>query len=156
MQLFEDTIKKAKKKKTPVSVALYDIDKFKTVNDTYGHLAGDEVIKKVASIGNKYAEENDGVAGRYGGEEFLIVFPDKDKNQALAILETMHEEIKNTVVIYEDYKININVCIGLTSYPEICEEPSLLINRADMAMYYGKEHGRGRLVIDSPELIGEE
>ena len=156
MQLFEATVNKAKKEKTPVSVALYDIDKFKSVNDTYGHLAGDEVIKMVASIGDKYAEVNDGYVGRYGGEEFLIVFPDKDKNQALSILEAMHEEIKNTVVKYEEYNINVNVCIGLTAYPEICDEPSLLINRADMAMYYGKEHGRGRLVIDSPEIAQED
>ena len=156
MQLFEETIKKAKEEKIPVSVALYDIDKFKSVNDTYGHLAGDEVIKMVAETGNKYAEANDGFVGRYGGEEFLIVFPGKDEKQALSILEIMHEEIKGNVVSYEEDEIKVNVCIGLTSYPNICKEPALLINRADMAMYYGKEHGRGRLVIDSPEIAQEE
>ncbi|MBQ8912724.1 MAG: GGDEF domain-containing protein, partial [Lachnospiraceae bacterium] len=155
MQLFDDAVKKAKRKKSSLSVALYDIDKFKTVNDTYGHLAGDAVIKTVASIGNKYAEDNGGFVGRYGGEEFLIVLPDKSEKEAFPILEAMHEEIKNTTVRHEDSVINVNVCIGLTSYPNICAEPSMLINRADMAMYYGKEHGRGRLVIDDPELIKE-
>lgn len=155
MQLFDAAVKKAKRKKSSLSVALYDIDKFKTVNDTYGHLAGDAVIKTVASVGNKYAEENGGFVGRYGGEEFLIVLPDKSEKEALPILETMHEEIKNTVVKHDQDNIKVNVCIGLTSYPSICEEPNMLINRADMAMYYGKEHGRGRLVIDDPELIKE-
>lgn len=155
MQLFEAAVKKVKRKKSSLSVALYDIDKFKNVNDTYGHLAGDAVIKTVASIGNRYAEENGGFAGRYGGEEFLIVFPDKSEKEALPILEAMHEEIKNTTVSHDEDNINVNICIGLTSYPNICEEPNMLINRADMAMYYGKEHGRGRLVVDDLELIKE-
>ena len=155
MQLFDAAVKKVKKKKGNMSVALYDIDKFKNVNDTYGHLAGDAVIKTVASIGNRYAEENGGFAGRYGGEEFLIVFPDKSEKEALPILEAMHEEIKNTTVTHEEDNINVNICIGLTSYPNICEDPNMLINRADMAMYYGKEHGRGRLVVDDLELIKE-
>ena len=155
MQLFDAAVKKAKRKKSSLSVALYDIDKFKNVNDTYGHLAGDAVIKTVASIGNRYAEENGGFAGRYGGEEFLIVFPDKSEKEALPILEAMHEEIKNTTVTHEEDNINVNICIGLTSYPNICEDPNMLINRADMAMYYGKEHGRGRLVVDDLELIKE-
>lgn len=155
MQLFEAAVKKIKRKKGNMSVALYDIDKFKNVNDTYGHLAGDAVIKSVASIGNRYAEENGGFAGRYGGEEFLIVFPDKSEKEALPILEAMHEEIKNTTVTHDENNINVNICIGLTSYPSICDDPNMLINRADMAMYYGKEHGRGRLVIDDLELIKE-
>ncbi len=155
MQLFESAIKKIKRKKGHISVALYDIDKFKSVNDTYGHLAGDAVIKSVAAIGNRYAEENGGFVGRYGGEEFLLVLPDKTEEEALPILEAMHEEIKNTTIRYDEDEINVNVCIGLTSYPEICNDTDMLINRADMAMYYGKEHGRGRLVVDDLELIKE-
>ncbi len=155
MQLFDAAVKKTKRKKSSLSVALYDIDKFKTVNDTYGHLAGDAVIKTVATIGNRYAEENGGFVGRYGGEEFLIVLPDKSEKEALPILEAMHEEIKNTVVKHEEDVIKVNVCIGLTSYPNICIDPNMLINRADMAMYYGKEHGRGRLVVDDLDLIKE-
>ncbi len=155
MQLFDSAIKRAKRKKANISVAMYDIDKFKSVNDNYGHLAGDAVIKTVAGIGNRYAEENGGFAGRYGGEEFLMVLPDKSVEESLPILEEMHKEIKNTIVRYEQDDISVNVCIGLTSYPDVCEDTNLLINRADMAMYYGKEHGRGRLVVDDLELIKE-
>ncbi|MBQ7706193.1 MAG: diguanylate cyclase [Lachnospiraceae bacterium] len=155
MQLFDSAIKRAKRKKANISVAMYDIDKFKSVNDNYGHLAGDAVIKTVAGIGNRYAEENGGFAGRYGGEEFLMVLPDKSVEESLPILEEMHKEIKNTIVRYEQDDISVNVCIGLTSYPDVCEDTNLLINRADMAMYYGKEHGRGRLVVDDMELIKE-
>ena len=151
-ELFFTTIKSIKRKKSSISVVLYDIDKFKSINDTYGHLAGDKVIKLVASIGNRYVTENEGFMCRFGGEEFVMAFPGKTIENTLPIIEKMHEEIKNSVVKHEDKEIKVNVCMGLTAYPEICNDTDLLVNRADMAMYYGKKHGRGRIVIDSDEL----
>jgi diguanylate cyclase (GGDEF)-like protein len=155
MELFEEAAKTAVREKQPLSVALFDIDKFKSVNDTYGHLAGDKVIKMVAQTGLKYANKYDGFTCRYGGEEFLLVFPGKDEQETLEILEEFHNEIKSTKVEYEGLSIDVNVCIGLSSYPNICKEPELLVNRADISMYYGKKHGRGRLVLDNP-LVDEE
>lgn len=151
-ELFEKAVASIKRKELPLSVALYDIDKFKLVNDTYGHLAGDTVIKMVASAGQKYASKYDGFVCRYGGEEFLLVFPGKDKDEVVSIIEQMHEEIRNTVVKHNDLQINVNVCIGLSIYPTICKDTNLLISRADKAMYYGKKHGRGRFVIDNPDI----
>ncbi|MGN0435436.1 MAG: diguanylate cyclase [Wujia sp.] len=151
-ELFTDVAKKAVENKRALSVALYDIDKFKNVNDTYGHLAGDEVIKMVAKTGQKYAELYNGFTCRYGGEEFLLVLPGYDEKEALKILEKMHEDIKQTVICYNDLEIAVNVCIGLTSYPSICDNTSLLVSRADKAMYHGKRNGRGRLVLDNPSI----
>ncbi|MCM1083736.1 MAG: GGDEF domain-containing protein [Clostridium sp.] len=151
-ELFEKAKASAKKYDYKLSVALFDIDKFKLVNDTYGHLAGDEVIKMVASIDDKYAEKHSGFACRYGGEEFLLVLPGKGKEEALEILESMHEEIKSTVVNFNGTEININVCVGLSVYPDICDNADILVARADKAMYYGKQNGRGRLVVDNPEI----
>ncbi len=151
-QLFKKAAKNAEIKKQPLSVALFDIDKFKSVNDTYGHLAGDNVIKMVANVAKKYADKYNGFACRYGGEEFLLTLPNFDSAQALEILENMHREIKSTVVLYEDIEISVNVCIGLSSYPSLCEDVNVLVNRADAAMYYGKKHGRGRLIVDNPEI----
>ena len=153
-ELFEKAVKTAVTKNQYLSVALLDIDKFKSVNDTYGHLAGDKVIKMVASVANKYADKYAGFTCRYGGEEFLLVYPGKDEKASLEILEEFHNEIKSTKVIYEEYSIDVNVCIGLSSYPNICTNPEILINRADASMYYGKKHGRGRLVLDNP-LVDE-
>jgi diguanylate cyclase (GGDEF)-like protein len=155
MELFEEAAKTAVREKQPLSVALFDIDKFKSVNDTYGHLAGDKVIKMVAQTGLKYANKYDGFTCRYGGEEFLLVFPGKDEQETLEILEEFHNEIKSTKVGYNEFSIDVNVCIGLSSYPNICRDPELLVNRADISMYYGKKHGRGRLVLDNP-LVDEE
>ena len=67
-------------------------------------------------------------------------------------MESMHEEIKSTVVNFQGTEININVCIGLSVYPDICDNADILVARADKAMYYGKENGRGRLVVDNPEI----
>lgn len=151
-ELFEKAKASAKKYDYKLSVALFDIDKFKLVNDTYGHLAGDEVIKMVASVDEKYAEKCSGFACRYGGEEFLLVLPGKGKEETLEILEKMHEEIKSTVVNFQGTEININVSIGLSVYPDICDNADILVARADKAMYYGKQNGRGRLIVDNPEI----
>ena len=72
-----------------------------------------------------------------GNGKKLYVFPDK-----------------KDLVYFNDKKISVNVCLGLTTYPELCSDPELLVSRADKAMYYGKKHGRGRLVVDS-ELIND-
>lgn len=151
-ELFAQAAEEATKKQQPLSVALFDIDKFKNINDTYGHLAGDNVIKMVASLDDKYAKANGGIACRYGGEEFLLVLPGYDEKQALPILEQMHKEIQSTIVHYDDKEIPVNVCIGLSSYPSICKDTNILVNRADKSMYYGKKHGRGRLVVDNPDV----
>ncbi len=151
-ELFAKAVQDIKRKKKPISVALYDIDKFKNVNDTYGHIAGDRVIQMVASMGKKYAEANNGFSCRYGGEEFLLVLPGFDENEAIPVLERLHSDIINTVVTSDDVDIHVNVCIGLTSYPNLCSDTNLLVSRADKAMYYGKKNGRGRLVVDS-EMI---
>lgn len=151
-ELFENAISDTKRRNKPIAVAMFDIDKFKSVNDTYGHIAGDMVIKMVANAGQKYADRHGGFTCRYGGEEFLLVLPDYDENMALPILEKLHNEIKNTRVKYNDMEIDVNVCIGLTSYPNLCNEPKFLVSRADNAMYYGKKNGRGRLIVDGPMI----
>ncbi len=151
-ELFKKVSKEAVLKNKTLTVALFDIDKFKNVNDTYGHLAGDEVIKMVARVAAKYAEKYNGFACRFGGEEFLLTLPDYDDKEALQILELLHNEIKNTVVTCGDIDISVNVCIGVSSYPSLCDNPEILVSRADKAMYYGKKHGRGRLVIDNPSI----
>lgn len=155
-ELFNDAIKKITERKQPISVALFDIDKFKNVNDTYGHLVGDEVIKMVARVSAEYAEAYGGFACRYGGEEFLLVFPNYDEHQILPILEKMHEIIRTTKVKYKDTELFVNVCIGFSSYPGICSNVDMLVSRADKAMYYGKRNGRGRLVMDNPAIDEQE
>lgn len=137
-----------------LSLALLDIDLFKKINDTYGHLFGDEVIKAVSSIIQRIAHEHNGHAGRYGGEEFLLVLPKKKLDDAEAIITDLHEEIKALEIIYKETTIvKVNVSIGLSALPTVAKNVESLLHRADNAMYYSKNHGRGKLIIDYDSLL---
>ncbi len=136
------------------TVCMLDIDHFKRVNDTYGHLAGDEVIKAVAKVDNDFAKKYNGTAVRYGGEEFLLILRGKGVEETLKILQEMHEIIKNNVIEFEDFKIQVNSSMGIACFPETCSDIHDVLDRSDKAMYYSKEHGRGRITIDGRE--GEE
>ena len=130
-----------------LTLAMFDIDFFKDINDTYGHLAGDEVIKHIARIDAEYAEKYGGSAVRYGGEEFVLVFKDKTVDEAYAILREMHSDIKNSVINFNGTYIRINVSIGLASYPETNADIHDVLDSADKALYYSKENGRGMIVV---------
>ena len=130
-----------------LSVALLDIDKFKSINDTYGHLAGDEVIRMVASVDQKYAKKYDGYAVRYGGEEFLLILQGKTVEEFRSILEEVHKDIVDNIVNFEGEEIHVNASIGMSNYPEIADEIVDVLDQSDKAMYFSKEHGRGMIVI---------
>ncbi|MGN0437971.1 MAG: diguanylate cyclase [Lachnospiraceae bacterium] len=135
-----------------VSVALFDIDKFKNVNDTYGHLAGDEVIKRIATVTEQYIETYDGFVCRYGGEEFVVVLPDRSLEVATAIIEELFEKLCQQVIYFNEYTIPMSVSVGLTNYPEVCKNTDELLKRADWCMYYAKEHGRHQLKVDDGSI----
>ncbi len=134
-----------------LSVAMLDIDFFKNINDTYGHLAGDEVIKTVARIDKEFAKKHNGVAVRYGGEEFLLILKDKTVDEAYEILKEVHKEIKNSVINFNGTYIRINVSIGLAAYPFTNSDIYDVLDSADKALYYSKENGRGMIVIYGKE-----
>lgn len=148
-KLFYKELDQIIKSNSSICVALLDIDKFKNVNDTYGHLAGDEVIKRVANLLERHIEGYSGFICRYGGEEFVAVLPNYKLEVGQSIIEELFEDILNQIVCYNDLQISISVSIGLTAYPEVCSDSSQLLRRADHAMYYAKEHGRAQICIDN-------
>lgn len=154
-KLFNDYVSTAMDLRQPIAAALFDIDKFKNVNDTYGHSFGDLVIVTVSRIANEIVEKNGGIFGRYGGEEFIMAFLDKDTEAVMPIVEEIHEKIKSAELVHNGEIVKINVSIGVTDYPKLCSNPADLLNHADWAMYYSKQHGRGRITIDSEEVRAE-
>ncbi|MCM1157626.1 MAG: GGDEF domain-containing protein [Bacteroidales bacterium] len=148
MELFRSAVSRIQKGNGCMSVALFDIDKFKSVNDTYGHLAGDEVIKRIASVAEECIDKYNGFVCRYGGEEFVAVLPERKLELAQSIIEELFEEICAQVVRYNEYDITMSVSVGLTAYPEVCTDPEELLKRADWCMYYAKEHGRHQIKVD--------
>lgn len=136
-------VKRNTEQQIPSNIALMDIDFFKSINDQYGHEAGDEVLKHTAEIMQKYFAK-DAIAARIGGEEFCIYFEDNDAEAAKQKLESFREEFHLSPITYNDIVINSSISIGFYSYIE----PSLdvLINEADEFLYKAKQQGRNRLV----------
>jgi diguanylate cyclase (GGDEF)-like protein len=128
----------------PLSVAMVDIDHFKDVNDTYGHKAGDRVLEGVASILVEHLRMPDKV-GRYGGEEFLLVFPETGLDQTQKIAERIRAAVSNAEFDVGERKINLTISIGATLF-ERGEDLEQLLSRADQALYQAKQSGRNLVV----------
>ncbi len=128
-----------------LSLAVGDIDHFKFINDTFGHLAGDKVLKKVASIFKSSMRDSDYIA-RYGGEEFVLIFEDTTSKAALAIVEKLRKSVKDCQFVYRDNKVDVTVSFGLTTIVAGDNIESLFM-RADSALYKAKDAGRNRSAI---------
>lgn len=148
-RLEEEVAKIKRNKNSHTAILMFDLDKFKQINDTMGHLAGDTVIKKFADIIRNNLRVSD-IAGRIGGEEFALILPDTDLTSAEIMANRLREEIFNTTVEYENKTIRFTVSIGVTSLsPEDCGSDCVL-SRADVALYSAKEHGRNNVQISKP------
>lgn len=154
-KLFNQYMYESITNRAPLSAALFDIDFFKKINDTYGHLFGDEIIKTIASLAKTISNEYGGIAARYGGEEFVIIFPNKGLEEAYPAVEKLHREVKKLDIMHHGKKVTVNVSVGFTSFPKTCKDPRELLNRADWSMYYSKQHGRDQITIDSDEIQKE-
>lgn len=137
-----------------LSVILLDIDHFKSVNDTYGHQSGNEILCQLANRLSGLIEEETGTVARYGGEEFLIMLPDIDKKSALNIAEFVRQTIANRPFVLtqhiqdnqKDIAIQITASIGVATAPKDADDAMSLIRHADRALYVGaKRNGRNKV-----------
>jgi two-component system, cell cycle response regulator len=131
------------------SIALLDIDHFKSINDTMGHQAGDYILKQIADFLKKSIRPYDLLA-RYGGEEFIILFKDCSKNESCDILMRIKDTIDRTVYRFHDAPIHTTFSSGISDIDEIDpgEAAEKLVSIADERLYLAKESGRNRIVID--------
>lgn len=130
----------------PVSLLMFDIDHFKKVNDSYGHQAGDEVIRQTAKILRKSIRKTD-IAGRYGGEEFVVLLIDTECENATLFAERLRKNIADSTVTYDSEDIKYSVSLGLTQLGRDVRDYTQWLEQADQALYYSKEHGRNRLTV---------
>ena len=133
----------AKRDNIPLSFIMLDIDYFKKVNDTYGHMAGDEVLKNFTQIISNNLRKSD-IFGRVGGEEFAIMLHNTDKNTALQVAEKIRKQISDDSVKYHDKNINITVSLGVAVLKDDDTLDSLF-NKADKALYTSKQNGRNQI-----------
>ncbi len=137
----------AREAMSPVSLLLFDIDRFRAVNDAHGHSAGDAILRSLAEIVAKSTRSTDVVA-RYGGEEFIVMMGDTNKDQASAYAERLRETIARTPfsVPGVDAPVQIAVSIGVSGFPEDGASAADLVKAADNALCAAKREGRNRVV----------
>lgn len=145
MESFKKELDKVKKTNNIFTFGIFDIDKFKVINDTYGHLGGDEILKFVVNLTKNKLRKSD-IFGRCGGEEFSIIFLNTSLENAKIVSERILKEISNTIIEFEGHKITVTISIGLTEYINGDSETSLF-SRADTALYRAKNNGRNRIEV---------
>jgi diguanylate cyclase (GGDEF)-like protein len=133
-----------------LSVLMCDIDHFKKVNDTFGHLAGDEVLKVFATCLTGAVRQKIDWVGRYGGEEFIVVLPETNQAGAMILAERFRQAIEKCEIRFDDCTIPATTSIGVTGFSpqegKNSVRPEMLLNQADMLLYRAKEAGRNRVI----------
>lgn len=135
-----------------LSVMMLDIDKFKNVNDTYGHRKGDEILSKLGEILKDSVRSSDYVA-RYGGEEFIVLLPQTESKQAYKVAEKVRMVVEDKKLLGDGKKLTVS--IGISTYPKDGSNEEELIEKADQALYYSKNNGRNQSTSWDENLIKE-
>ena len=144
--LLRGELARAQRFNRPVSLLLLDIDHFKSVNDTYGHQAGDAVLKELGALLGREAREIDRIC-RYGGEEIAIILPETDNDAAAGLAERLRASVKaHTFLAGNGASLHLTVSIGVASWPLHASNAQDLVAEADTAMYAAKQAGRNRVV----------
>jgi diguanylate cyclase (GGDEF)-like protein len=142
----QDEVLRANRYHSTLSISVIDIDNFKAVNDTYGHAVGDEVLKQVAIQLRDHIRHPD-IAGRYGGEEFIILLPNSDSNAAMEQATRLCKQVRETVVTIKEFSLSVTISIGIAQFKDGVDTWDTLLNRADNAMYEAKKKGRDRWAV---------
>jgi len=127
-------------------LVMLDIDHFKNINDSYGHMAGDDVIRHLSALIRHHVRETD-ISGRYGGEEFAILLSDTSVENAQVFAERVRHEVEKAVVKYNDLELKYTISIGLAEVDETIKNYEAWIECADAALYQSKENGRNRITL---------
>lgn len=146
-KILQTEIARAHRLNCKLSLILIDLDKFKTINDQYGHPTGDEVLRQVAKKMLVEMRQYDTI-GRYGGEEFLIVLPGTNRTAAVVIAERVRSAIQELTIVYHQQKISISISAGVATLSPADSSMDLLIKRADKALYEAKDKGRNQVIYD--------
>ena len=143
MKLFEKEFKLYKSEKK-MTCAIFDVDRFKTINDTYGHLIGDIVLKKITKIVIENISFDD-LFGRYGGDEFFLIFLEKKDYEVDEILEKIRSDIFNLILKIDEKEIRVTISLGVARSANEMKESEDMIVEADLALYKAKANGRNRI-----------
>jgi diguanylate cyclase (GGDEF)-like protein len=142
-EIMNQELKRRKETKDKLSLLMIDIDNFKKLNDTYGHIKGDEVLKKVSLIIKENARKND-IVTRYGGDEFVIILWNINKDDARVLGERIRKRVKKEL---KDFDFPLTLSIGISTYPEDGKKIGILLDKVDKALYRAKSKGKDRISV---------
>jgi diguanylate cyclase (GGDEF)-like protein len=142
----EKEIERCKRYKKVFSLIMFDVDHFKTINDTYGHQAGDLVLVTVANVLRDTFRSSD-IIGRYGGDEIVVILPEIDESATLIAAKRLMDAIRNIKIQYEDKTISLTISAGIVIYNKHLLNCADMIKAVDNAMYISKKNGRNRFSI---------
>jgi diguanylate cyclase (GGDEF)-like protein len=142
----DDEIKRAERYHNKLTLLMSDIDHFKSVNDTYGHTKGDEVLIAVAKAIKENFRDVD-VPARYGGEEFSVIMPEVSKEEAVIPSERLRKAVESIPFVLNGVNVKVTISIGLAEYHRDAQTPLQLIEAADAALYRSKENGRNQITL---------
>lgn len=145
MRALESSIEVAKSG-FPLSLVVIDLDHFKKINDGFGHLAGDFVLKEACRVLLETVVRSDDVLGRYGGEEFIVILPDSSLEVALGVAERIRSTIQDHVFEFEGKKIPVTTSVGVHDWSANMSTAEDLISKTDQLLYEAKKSGRNRVV----------
>lgn len=143
--LGEQELQEARRYDRPLALVAFDIDRFKAINDTFGHAAGDRVLHAIGTELRRVVRAPD-IAGRLGGEEFAVLLPETDETKALLFAERLRADFAALAVSYDNTTIRFTCSFGVATRTEDLKALDALLNRADGAMYRAKDAGRNRVV----------
>ena len=150
MQALETELARASRQHTPLALLMVDIDHFKRVNDHYGHLAGDHVLRHIVGVLRQRLRASD-VLGRYGGEEFMVLLPGTDLHGAAQLAEQLRQAVQAAPCEWQGQHIPFTVSIGVAASADTPADPSrtseALLQAADQALYRAKDDGRNRVAL---------
>ncbi|HOD12828.1 MAG TPA: diguanylate cyclase [Candidatus Omnitrophota bacterium] len=141
MERLEEEIARSKARQMALSLLMVDVDYFKSFNDKYGHLVGDQILRSISLLIQENTREIDYI-GRYGGEEFCVVLPDTDSEGGLFVAERIRKSIEESDIHAYDTRLKVTVSIGIASIPKDTDNALELIDKADWALYRSKKRGR--------------
>ena len=144
-EAMENEFLRAKRYGRPLSIAILDADHFKKVNDTHGHIVGDFVLKKLATLFQQNIRREE-LLGRYGGEEFVVVMPEVDSSGAFQLAEKLRKTVEGTVFKSGEAELPVTISVGVATLGAE-ESVKAFLDTADQALYKSKEDGRNRVTI---------
>jgi len=156
MELLENEIARSKRYQKKFSIIMIDIDHFKRINDKYGHLAGNDALVAFANVVKNSVRSID-IVGRYGGEEFIIVLPESDPQQALVVIERIRNNLAQTKItsahLEKEKELALKFSAGIVAFPYNAKDLKGLIWVVDRALRQAKQEGKNRVVLEKRKLI---